>query len=60
MNAQTSISGGQTGNKGKQNNQNENQTLTTEFDTDLDEFVTCSAAFKKLKDLVSRWLEDAI
>jgi DNA polymerase epsilon subunit 1 len=34
--------------------------LTTEFDTDLDEMVTCSAAFKKLKDLVSRWLEDAV
>lgn len=26
--------------------------FTTEFDTDLDEFVTCSQSFKKLKDLV--------
>ena len=27
-----------------------------EFDTDLDEFVTCKAAFGKLKDLMNRWL----
>ena len=29
-----------------------------EFDTDLDEFVTCRAAFQKLKDLMNRWLQD--
>jgi hypothetical protein len=31
----------------------------TEFDTDLDEFVTCAGAFKKLKELVMKWLEDS-
>ena len=29
-----------------------------EFDTDLDEFVTCRAAFTKMKDLMNRWLQD--
>lgn len=33
---------------------------TTQFDTDLDEFVACSAAFARLKDLVQVWLHDAI
>lgn len=28
------------------------------FDTDLDEFVTCSAAFKVLKQLASHWVAD--
>jgi hypothetical protein len=32
--------------------------FTTEFDTDLDEFVTCSQSFKKLKELVTSWFED--
>ena len=28
------------------------------MDTDLDEFVTCRAAFTKMKDLMNRWLQD--
>ena len=28
------------------------------FDTDLDEFVTCSAAFNVLKQLASHWVTD--
>lgn len=31
---------------------------TTEFDTDLDEFVTCQHAFKRLKELVTSWFDD--
>ena len=34
--------------------------FTTEFDTDLDEFVTCSQSFKKLKELVNQWYEDVV
>ena len=53
MNVQTSVHDGRNS-KDKQNQ------LTTEFDTDLDEFVTCSASFRKLKDLVQSWLEDVM
>lgn len=43
----------------KSKNQSKQQTnFTTEFDTDLDEFVTCSQAFKKLKELVTSWYDD--
>lgn len=31
---------------------------TAEFDTDLDEYVTCAAVFKKLRELVNHWLKD--
>ena len=31
-----------------------------EFDTDLDEYVTCAAVFKKLRDLINLWLRDVM
>jgi len=45
--------------KGSKNKQMTHEgNFTTEFDTDLDEFVTCSQSFKKLKELVTSWFED--
>ncbi len=29
-----------------------------DFDTDLDEFVTCAAAFTRLRSLISMWMDD--
>lgn len=46
--------------KGKHPNAVQDNATTTQFDTDLDEFITCSASFKKLKDLVTIWYEDYI
>lgn len=45
------------GSKDKKN-QPQPDKKTTEFDTDLDEFVTCQAAFHRLKDLMHDWLND--
>ena len=33
---------------------------TGEFDTDLDEFVTCAPVFKKLRELINVWLKDVL
>jgi hypothetical protein len=41
-----------------QTNQGLNKTIVNDFDTDLDEFVTCKAAFGKLKELCSLWCHD--
>lgn len=37
---------------------NQQMNFTTQFDTDLDEFITCSQSFKKLKDLVTSMYDD--
>ena len=42
----------------KRAGQTESKSKGQEFDTDLDEFVTCRAAFSKLKDLMNGWLQD--
>ena len=45
--------------KGKSQGGDANQKQMIDlFDTDLDEFVTCSAAFKILKQLTSHWVSD--
>lgn len=51
--------GGVHDSKGKNSKEKQGQ-LTTQFDTDLDEFVTCSASFRKLKELVDSWLKDVM
>jgi len=59
MTAQPSGTYGQRDSKNKQSlGPNDGGNFTTEFDTDLDEFVTCSQSFKKLKELVTSWYED--
>lgn len=34
--------------------------VNSEFDTDLDEYVTCAPIFRKLRDLVNCWLTDVL
>ena len=59
MAAHQSTSATAMGSKDKKS-QNQADKKTTEFDTDLDEFVTCQAAFHRLKDLMHDWLNDML
>lgn len=34
--------------------------VSGEFDTDLDEYVTCAPVFRKLRDLINLWLRDVL
>lgn len=58
----TQIANQLTEDKMAKNSKNKGQAEVShsEFDTDLDEYVTCASAFKKLKELVIKWLEDSI
>mmetsp|Transcript_40967 Transcript_40967/g.62374 ORF Transcript_40967/g.62374 Transcript_40967/m.62374 type:complete len:134 (-) Transcript_40967:308-709(-) len=46
--------------RGSSGDSKEKKLGAPDFDTDLDEFVTCAHTFRRLKDVVQGWLSDAL